>query len=256
MTQADGRNGGYSIGEAARRAGVSVRTLRHYDQIGLLRPSRVTQAGYRVYDEDALLRLEQILFFRELGFPLGEIGRLMQNPAYDAREAMRRQRALLLAQRRRLDAMIGRLDRAMQGQGPAELEVFSMKEIEAMKAQYAEEARTRWGDTQAYAQSQAREAGYGKADWQRIQAGMDDLLRAFAQARDWPAQDARVQALVGQWQAYITDNFYACTDEILSGLGRMYVADERFTRHMDRFGEGTAACVARAIEVFCAQKNA
>lgn len=247
--------GRWSIGQAAARAGVSVRTLRHYDAIGLLKPSKVTQAGYRFYDEAAMARLEQILFFRELGFPLEEIRDILNHPAYDARDAMRRQKALLGMQRARIDAMIARLEEALQGRGTPRPEVFRMREIEKTKAQYAQEVRERWGETSAYAESQARTGAYGAGDWAAIQAGMDERMAAFADVRTLPPEDARVQALVADWQQYITDHFYACTDEILEGLGQMYEADERFRENIDRHGKGTAQCMARAIAAYCAARR-
>ena len=247
--------GCWSIGEAAARAGVSVRTLHHYDAIGLLAPSEVTRAGYRLYDEAAMAKLEQILFFRELGFPLEQIRDIMAHPAYDAREAMRRQRTLLEMQRARLDAMIARLDEALLGRGTPKPEVFDMKEIERMKAQYADEVKARWGETDAYAQSEARTGAYGAGDWAAIQAGMDERMAAFAAVRDLAPEDTRVQAMVADWQQYITEHFYSCTDEILEGLGQMYEADGRFRQNIDRHGEGTAQCMARAIAAYCAARR-
>lgn len=246
----------WQIGEMARRAGVSVRTLRHYDAVGLLAPCEVTQSGYRLYDAAAMARLEQILYFRELGFSLEEIREIMSSPAYEAREAMQRQKELLEMQRKRIDAMIARLDEAMAGMGEPDMEVFDMSEIEKAKKQYAGEAKVRWGETDAYRQSEQRTAKYGKADWQRIQAGMTQLFEGFAAVRDLPAEDERVQALVRDWQQYITDHFYACTDEILAGLGQMYVCDERFRANIDQSGEGTAACMSRAIAAYCAARRA
>ena len=247
--------GCWSIGEAAARAGVSVRTLHHYDAIGLLAPSEVTQAGYRLYDEAAMAKLEQILFFRELGFPLEQIRSIMTHPAYDARDAMRRQRALLEMERARIDAMIARLNEALLGKGTPRPEVFDMREIERMKAQYADEVKTRWGETDAYAQSQARTDAYGAGDWADIQKGMDERMAAFAAVRTLEPEDARVQALAADWQQYITEHFYTCTDEILEGPGQMYEADERFRQNIDRHGEGTAACMARAIAAYCAARR-
>ena len=245
----------WPIGQAAARAGVSVRTLHHYDAIGLLKPSEITQAGYRLYDETAMARLEQILFFRELGFPLEQIREIMTHPAYDAREAMGRQRALLEMQRARIDEMIARLDEALLGRGAPKPEVFHMKEIEQMKAQYAQEVKERWGKTTAYAQSRTRTDAYDEKDWARVQSGMEERMAAFADVRTLAPDDARVQALVRDWQQYITDHFYACTDEILEGLGQMYEADERFRENIDRHGEGTAACMARAIAASCAARR-
>jgi len=244
----------WQIGELAARAGVSVRTLRHYDAIGLLQPNEIMPSGYRIYDETAMAKLEQILYFRELGFALEEIREMMTSPAYDAREAMKRQKALLQMKKQRIEAMISRLDEAIGGHGTPKTEVFDMSEIEKAKKQYADETKARWGNTQAYAESEKRTAKYSKEDWQQIQSGMTQLFDAFAAVRDLDPEDARVQALVKDWQQYITDHFYACTDEILAGLGQMYVCDERFKANIDQSGEGTAACMSRAIEVYLAKR--
>lgn len=238
----------------AKRAGVSVRTLRHYDAIGLLEPSEITPSGYRLYDEAAMATLEQILYFRELGFALEEIKEIMQSPAYDAQEAMKRQRTLLEMQRARIDAMIARLDEAMEGMGAPRMEVFDMSEYEKTKMQYADEAKQRWGQTDAYRESEKRTAGYSKGDWQNILSGMTQIFNQFAAARDLPSDDARVLALVEAWKQYITDHMYTCTDEILAGLGQMYVCDERFRANIDKSGEGTAECMSRAIEAYLTKR--
>ena len=126
---------------------------------------------------------------------------------------------------------------------------------EAAMLRVADEVKARWGETSAYAESQARTGAYGAGDWAAIQAGMDERMAAFAAVRELAPEDARVQALVADWQRYITDHFYSCTDEILEGLGQMYVADERFRQNIDRHGEGTAACMARAIAAYCAARR-
>lgn len=243
-----------SIGELAARAGVSVRTLRHYDAIGLLAPAEVTQAGYRLYDGAAVSKLEQILYFRELGFALDEIKRIMDSPAYDAPEAMKKQRMLLVMQRERIDGMIARLDEAMAGMGAPRMEVFDMSEYEKAKKQYADEAKRRWGQTDAYRESEKRTAHYSKGDWQNVLDGMTQIFDQFTAVRDLPSDDARVLALVEAWKQYITDHMYTCTDEILAGLGQMYVCDERFKANIDRSGEGAADCMSRAIEVYLTKR--
>jgi len=246
----------WKIGELARRAGVSVRTLRHYDGIGLLLPSGETESGYRLYDEMSAARLEQILYFKELGFALEEIRGIMESPQYNAREAMMRQKSLLEMRRSRIDVMISRLEEAIAGEGMPCVEVFDMSEIERAKKQYAQEAKARWGHTDACKESEKRTAKYGKAEWQEIEGGMRKLFDAFAEIRELPAEDARVQELVKAWQQYITDHFYACTDEILAGLGQMYVCDGRFKQNIDQSGEGTAECMSRAIAAYCAARRA
>ena len=242
------------IGELAARAGVSVRTLRHYDAIGLLAPAKVTQAGYRLYDDAAVAKLEQILYFRELGFALDEIRKIMTSPSYDAVEAMKRQRDLLEMQSMRINRMIARLDEAIAGKGAPRMEVFDMSGYEKAKKQYAEEAKQRWGHTDAYRENEKRTAGYGKGDWQNVLGGMKGIFDQFAAVRDLPPDDARVLGLVEAWKQYITDHMYTCTDEILAGLGKMYTCDERFQANIDASGEGTAACMSRAIEAYLAKK--
>ena len=241
------------INEAARFAGVSERTLRYYDRIGLLRPSSMTESGYRLYDDDALRRLQQILFFRELGFPLAQIGEIMDSPGYDRNDALRRHRALLIAERDRLNGLIELAERTLKGESDMSFDAFDRSEIDRQRDAYAEEARERWGGTDAYAESAKKTAGYGKEQWAAIQQEADAIFAAFAALRGRTPDDPDVQALVARWQAHITAHYYACTKEILAGLGQMYVADERFTQNIDRAGAGTARLMSDAIAAYCAK---
>lgn len=239
------------IQEAARLAGVSIRTLRYYDEIGLLPPGRVTQAGYRLYDDAAMARLQEVLFFRELGFALEDIRAIMTDPGYDRKEALRRHRAMLKKKRAQIDSLIDLVDRTMRGERDLSFTQFDTKEMDLMKSEYAKEARERWGHTAAYAESEKKTKGYDGQKWSSVQEGMEALMEEFAAIRgENPAGEA-AQALVMRWQAYITENFYACTDEILKGLGQMYVCDERFKANIDKHGEGTAQFMADAIAAKC-----
>jgi len=246
----------FTVGQASQKAGVSIRTLRHYDAIGLLTPAAITQAGYRLYGEEEMKRLERILFFRELDFPLGEIQAILSDPAYDEREAIARQLALMKKKRERLDLLILRLEDAANGENEPEFEVFDMKEIEKMKNAYAQEVRQRWGNTKAYAQSEEKHAAYGRTEYAGMQEEMDALMAEFAAVRGVNPADAGVQALVERWKACITKWHYDCTDEILDGLGKMYVCDERFMANIDRHGEGTAKCMSDAIAAYIDAKLA
>ena len=239
----------YTVGELAKMAGVSARTLRYYDREGLLKPSAATEAGYRLYGDDAPSQLSQILFFRELDFSIDEIRKIRSRPDYDALEALKKQRTLLAMRRDRLDRLIGLAERAMKGEIIMELDAFDMSEIEEAKAKYAEEARARWGETDAYRQSEARTATYGKAEWARVKAETQGVFEGFAKlSADGAAPDSpEAQMLVRRWQDVITRNFYDCTDEILLGLASMYEADERFRKNIDKAGEGTAAFMTAAI---------
>lgn len=240
-----------TISEMAKMAGVSVRTLHYYDEIGLLEPSEVvSETGYRYYDEKAAERLQQILFFRELDFPLKEIVQIMNASDYKKEEALKRQRELLRLKRKRLDKLIGLLDAGLKGDTNMSFQEFDKSEIEQAKEKYAKEVQSRWGNTDAYQQSSKRTAAYTKEDWKEVGGKMDELLKAFADHVGEAPESAAVQELVEAWQKYITDYYYDCTNEILAGLGQMYVADERFTKNMDKFKEGTAELISRAIEIY------
>ena len=241
------------INEAARLAGVTERTLRYYDRIGLLRPSGMTDGGYRLYDGAAMERLQQILFFRELGFPLAQIREIMDSPGYDRDEALRRHRALLIAERDRLSGLIDLAERTLKGENDMSFDAFDRSGIDRQREAYAREARERWGGTDAYAESEKKTAGYSKEKWAAIQQEADEIFAAFAALRGHAPDDPAVQALVARWQAHITRHYYACTKEILAGLGQMYTADGRFMQNIDRAGAGTAQLMSDAIAVYCAK---
>ena len=237
----------------ANLTGVSVRTLHYYDEIGLLRPSHVDEkTGYRYYDEASLERMQQILFYRELDFPLKTILRIVSAPDFDKQKSLRDQKQLLKLKKERLERLIHALEEAERGE-TINMSIFDNKELEAKREEYAKEAEARWGQTEAYAESQKKTAAYGKEKWSDLQEGMSDLIRKFGNAMTQGATptDEEVQGLVQQWKDFISANYYTCTNEILAGLGQMYVADERFKQNMDREQEGTAQFIADAIKIYC-----
>lgn len=240
-----------TVSEVSKLCGITVRTLQYYDRIGLLAPSRVTSAGYRHYEGEALERLQQILFYRELGFPLEDIKTLLQHPGFDRQGALRSHRELLEKQRQRLEGLIALVDKSIKGVDTMSIKEFDMREIEAARQQYAHEARERWGGTDAYAASKAKTDRYTPDDWQAVQQESEGIMAEFGTLREGnPASDA-AQTLVARWQQHITSRFYPCTKEILAGLGQMYTADQRFTDNIDRHGPGTAAFMAAAIAHYC-----
>lgn len=239
------------INEIANLTGVTVRTLHYYDEIGLLKPSKITEAGYRLYDDSALLTLQQILFFRELDFSLNDIKEIMTTPHYDKDAALDKHKTLLIQKRNRLNRLIDLVDHTLKGENDMSFQQFDMTEIERAKKEYADEAKERWGDTPAYRESEAKTSSYDKAQWKTIDSQGSTILSEFGECHDLPADSKKAQELVKKWQDYITANFYNCTKEILSGLGLMYVADQRFTRNIDQYGKGTAKFMANAIAVYC-----
>ena len=236
------------IKEFADATGVSVRTLHYYDAIGLLKPAFVDGAtGYRYYDESALLRMQEILFYRELDFSLKSIGEILSSPHYDKTAALKEQKKLLVLKKERLERLISAIDGAVKGENV--MTAFDNSEFEKTKA----EAKARWGDTAAYEQYEEKAGAYSAQDQNDLAAGMEQIMEAFAvcMKNDAAAVSAEAQALVRRLQSYITAHYYNCTDQILAGLGRMYVADERFRQNIDKHGMGTAAFIRDAIEAYC-----
>lgn len=231
-----------TVKEVSRISGVSVRTLHHYDTIGLLKPTRVTEAGYRLYDDEALGRLQTILLLRELEFPLKDIRVILDAPNFDAVATMEQQIQLLELRRAHLDGLISHA-RQIQKTGviPMNFKPFDTSKID----QYAAEAKAKWGNTEAYQE-------YEKKVPKQPADALMALFAEVGQLRHLSPDDEQVQAAVAGIQAFITENFYTCTKQIFAGLGQMYVADERFKANIDQAGgEGTAEFVSRAIEIYC-----
>lgn len=241
-----------SIGETAKLLGVSLRALRYYDEIGLVKPSQVSEAGYRFYDERALDALQRTLFYRELGFSLRDVADMLSRPDSDRRQALLERKALLLLERQRIDALIALTDASISG-GDVNMtqQRTIQKQLDAQKAEYAKEVAARWGKTDAYAESLKRQAARTAADNSAMQQDADDIFAAFAANMDKAPDSPEAQALVQRWLDHINRFYYPCTKQILAGLGKMYVADERFTETLDRFGDGNARFISEAIAVFC-----
>jgi MerR family transcriptional regulator, thiopeptide resistance regulator len=242
----------YSVGQVAAFAGVTVRTLHHYDEIGLLVPGGRSLAGHRRYSDADLDRLQQILFYRELGFSLEEVTALLDDPDADPREHLRRQHELLSSRIAKLQKMAAAVEQAMEARKmgidltPEEkFEVFGDFDPD----QYAEETERRWGDTDAYRESQRRTSSYTKEDWLRIKEEGEEWTRAFValmESGEGPESVAAMD-LAEEHRQQICRNFYECPYEIHTGLGEMYVADERFTAYYEAIKPGMAEYLRDAI---------
>lgn len=239
------------INELAKLTGLSVRTLHYYDEIGLFCPEKTTDSGYRLYDEKSLSKLQNILFLRELDFPLSEIKRIIESGNYDTKEVLLKHKHLLLLKRDRLERLIDLIDKTVKEENSVSFKEFDEQEFIEAKEKYAKEAKERYSDTDEYKESERRTKGFTKDDWKRISAGMNGIFSAFADNMDKPPEDEAVQKLVADWQQFITENFYNCTKEILKGLSSLYVEDERFTKNIDSHAEGLAVFISRAIEIYC-----
>ena len=237
------------INEFAKLTGVSVRTLHYYDEIGLIKPAFVdAQNGYRFYDENSLLRMQEILFYRELDFSLKSILEILSSPDYDKQKALAEQRKLLELKKERLERIIDALDGATKGK--VTMAAFDNNDYETARKRYEVEAKERWGETEAYKEHTEKTAKYTKDKWQAVNDGLMVIFTKFAECmkNGNTADSDDAQALVKDLQNYITENYYTCTNQILAGLGQMYIADERFKTNIDKNGDGTAEFVLKAVE--------
>ena len=254
-----------TVNEVSKLTGVSIRTLQYYDKIGLLHPAEYTEAGYRLYDDAALETLQQILLFRELEFPLKDIKKIVGSPDFDRSKALAQQIELLTLKKEHLENLID-LAKGLKLRGVRHLkfDAFDTRKID----EYAAQAKATWGTTPAYKEFEQKSKGRTREDDQNIAQGLMDIFAEFGAIRGAEAgtlkgaeldavksadpASAEAQALVKKLQDYITQHFYNCTNEILSGLGKMYAGGGDFTKNIDSYGgEGTAEFVHQAIEIYC-----
>ena len=248
----------YKISQVATMSGVTIRTLQYYDKIGLLKPKIINEVGYRFYSDEEIEILQQILFFKELDFSLEEIKRILNSDNYDKEKSLKHQRQLLLEKRKRLDKIIESLDKTLYSiQGGVEMSKeemfngFDNSYLEKHKAEYAEEAKKLYGDSDAYKESERKTSKYSKEDWNNIMEEGNEIFRNLAKVMDKEPSDSEVQGLIQQWRDYISKNYYDCKIEIFSGLADLYVADERFKNNIDKFGDGLAEFLSEGIKIYC-----
>ncbi len=238
-----------TVGEVSKLAGVTVRALHHYDEIGLLSPSGRSEAGYRLYDHADLARLQEILIWRQLGFPLPEIQRLLDDPAHDRRVALTRQRELVGHELERLRATARALDRALA----AYEQDTRMKEAEMFEdfdpAEYEDEARQRWGDIDAYRESARRTAAYGEREWAEVRAEAEAIVGEFAalMSAGEPATGEHARAVAERHRDHLTRWFYPVSADMHRNLAGLYVADPRFAAGYDKVADGLAGYVRDAV---------
>lgn len=240
-----------TVHEVSRRTGVSVRTLQYYDNIGLLHPATYTQAGYRLYDDTALEKLQQILLFRELEFPLKEIRNILDSPSFDRDKALEQQITLLTMKKEHLEALIELAwNIKLKGEKDMDFSAFDTKKME----EYAAQAKAAWGETHAYHEFEEKSKGRTMNQQQDINMQMMGIFAEFGQLREGDPASEEAQNLVKKLQDFITAHFYTCTDEILASLGQMYAAGGEFTENIDKAGgTGTAEFSGKAIEIYTKQ---
>jgi DNA-binding transcriptional MerR regulator len=248
----------YKIKEVADMAGISVRMLHHYDKIGLLKPESVNSAGYRLYSDENLDRLQQILFFKELSFPLKEIKVILDSPNFDKKEALKVHKQLLLEKKLRLEKIIESVDKTINSmEGDFKMDkkdifnVFDMSKIEEHQKKYSKEVKEKYGNTSAYKESNKKISKYTKEDWNNIIKGWNEIYKKLANLMDKSPDNKEVQKSIHQFREHISKNFYDCTPEIFRGLGEIYVTDERFTNNIDKYKTGLSSFLRDAINIYC-----
>ena len=234
-----------TVNEVSKLAGVSIRTLQYYDSIGLLKPAEYTESGYRLYDDAAMERLQQILLFRELEFPLKEIKEIVTRPDFDKKKALEQQIELLTMKKEHLENLID-FARGIQngGNNIMDFTAFDTSKLE----EYTRKAKEQWGDSKAFSEYEQKSASRSKDDEKKLWSDFMKLFEKSGKLKDSDPKSAEAQAMVKDLQNYITQNFYECTNEILAGLGKMYAAEGEFKTNIDKAGgNGTAEFVSRAI---------
>ena len=238
-----------TVNEVSKLAGVSVRTLQYYDTIGLLKPAEYSESGYRLYDDTDLERLQQILLFRELEFPLKDIKEIINRSDFDKKKALDQQIELLTLKKEHLENLISfARELKKKGAGKMDFSAFDTSKIE----EYSKKAKEQWGDTAEYKEYEERKAKRSRADEKKVMEDFMEIFKEFGKMKDSDPASKEASDMVLKLKNYISEHFYQCSDEILSGLGQMYVSGNEFTENIDKTGgEGTAEFVNKAIQVFC-----
>jgi len=247
----------YTVKEVAEISGVSVRTLHHYHSIGLLKPDRIAENGYRFYSNGDLVKLERILFFKEMDFSLSEIKKIMNNPVFDSKEELMIQKDLLQKKKERLERIINLLDSYIK----SKKEEIVMADKESFKA-FAEDEIEKYKDEvsrrykkEVVQESYKKTSKYSEIDWKNIFDKGEKIWNEMILIMGKGHEDPQIQNLVNEYFLYINDSFYTCSLEIFSGLADLYVQDERFTTFYDKFSPGFAFFVSKAIKFYCTQKG-
>lgn len=238
-----------TVNEVSKLTGVSIRTLQYYDSIGLLPPTEYTEAGYRLYDDTAMERLQQILLFKELEFSLKEIKCIIDSPDFDRNKALEQQIELLTMKKEHLEGLISFARKIKTtGVNNMDFNVFDKSKMD----EYTKKAKEQWGQTAEYREYEEKASKQSpkvqKQAWQNLML----IFVEFGKMVDKKPEDAEVQLKVKELKDYITEHFYNCSNEILNGLGKMYASGGEFTENIDKAsGAGTAVFVAKAIETYC-----
>ncbi|CEO26200.1 MerR family transcriptional regulator [Paraclostridium sordellii] len=247
----------YKVNEISKLTGVSIRMLHHYDKIGLLVPSEKTEKNYRLYSDEDIKKLYQILIFKELEFPLKEIKSILESSDFDRKEALKLQKDLMIKKKKRMDEIIQSISEVINNlEGDKKMSkknfnVFNYEKVKEHQKKYEHETKAKYEKTNAYEECSKKTSNYSENDWKKICEEANCIYNELAKLMDRKPEDKEVQDLVEKWRNHITDNYYECTIDIFRGLGIMYVADNRFKKNIDKTKDGLAEFLSEAIKIYC-----
>ncbi len=238
-----------TVNEVSKLTGVSIRTLHYYDQIGLLKPAQYTESEYRLYDDAALEKLQQILLFRELEFPLKDIKEIVNRSDFDKTKALEQQIELLELKKEHIENLLD-MCKLLKARGVKKMN-FSAFDTSKLD-EYAQKAKEQWGDTPAYKEYAEKSKNWTKEYESTLMADLTKIFEEFGAMKDQDPASEEAQAQVKRLQDFITENMYTCTNDILYGLGTGYVGGGEMTENIEKMGgEGTAQFAFEAIRIHC-----
>lgn len=242
-----------TVNETAKLTGITIRTLHYYDEIGLLKPSNISEAGYRFYSDSDIAILQQILFLKEIGFELKQIKEIINNDNFDEKTALKQHKEILILKKKRIENLIKLVDDKLEGNVNMSFSEFDESDIIDKQEEYRKEVLERFGHTEAYKEFELKNSKSNK-QFNDIDKKAREIFGKIAEHLDSPPSCDEVQQLILQWQNHITENYYTCTNEILQCLGLMYVEDERFKKYFDSIGDNLAEYVSEAIKIYCTKR--
>lgn len=239
------------VKDVAEMVGVSIRTLHHYDQIGLLTPNETTDSGYRLYSEEDLDKLQQILFFKELDFPLKEIKRIIHSSSFNKKETLILQRKMLIAKRNRINTMIETIDKTIK-HIVGEIQMTHEERfvgINFSHKEYEKEARERWGNQSVNKVNTALEK-MTKDEHKGLAEKWDSIFNKLSLLRDQSPKSIEVQLAIKDWYEFLNEHFGKYSTNAFYGLSQLYINDERFSKNIDQYGNGLTRFMSEAMKVF------
>lgn len=247
----------YSIGETAKLVGVTIKTLRYYDSVELLKPAEISESGYRYYTSDEISTLCQILFYRELEFSIEQIKIILLSSENDKLECLKKHKQLLLMKKSHIERLVETIDNTLNdtvtGGKNMNRTNITAEETENLRKKYADEVLKKYGGTKEFLQSEQREELRSDAQKEVVAAEQEEIFGLFANLAEKNSlpESKEVQNAAEKWHSFVNRNYYECSPEVFKGLGQMYISDERFKSYLDRHGKGTAELMSKAIAVYC-----